>query len=74
MALNAKVKRAAQNLNTTNKTHLAKKRHTTNGHGLKRFNWQRIRSTNLTIKCDQAIYKHLSRQDKENAPTNEQQC
>ncbi|WP_157769197.1 hypothetical protein [Vibrio toranzoniae] len=52
LTLNAKVKRAAQNLNTTNKTHLAKKRHTTNGHGLKRFNWQRIRSTNLTTKCD----------------------
>uniref|UniRef100_UPI0019D14B7D hypothetical protein n=1 Tax=Vibrio kanaloae TaxID=170673 RepID=UPI0019D14B7D len=47
---------------------LAKKRHTTNNHGLKRFNWQRIHSTNLITKCDQAIYKHLSHQDKENAP------
>nr|WP_237668381.1 hypothetical protein [Vibrio toranzoniae] len=55
LALNAKVKRTAQNLNTTNKTHLVKKRHTTNNHGLKRFNWQRIRSANLTTKCDQAI-------------------
>ncbi|MDA0146768.1 hypothetical protein OCT63_21410 [Vibrio sp. RW] len=55
LALNTKVKRAAQNLNITNKTHLAKKRHTTNDYGLKRFKWQRIRSTNLTTKCDQAI-------------------
>jgi hypothetical protein len=70
LALNTKVKRAAQKLNPTNKTLLAKKRHTTNNHGLKRFNWQRIRSTNLTTKCDQAIYKHLSHQDKENAPKN----
>ncbi|WP_272923525.1 hypothetical protein [Vibrio toranzoniae] len=37
LALNAKVKRAAQNLNPTDKTHLVKKRHTTNNHGLKRF-------------------------------------
>ncbi|WP_237668649.1 hypothetical protein [Vibrio toranzoniae] len=70
LALNTKVKRAAQNLNPTNKTHLAKKRQTTNNHGLKRFNWQRIHSTNLTTKCDQAIYKHLSRQEKGNAPKN----
>ncbi|KWT97652.1 hypothetical protein APQ14_20075 [Vibrio toranzoniae] len=70
LALNAKVKRTAQNLNTTDKTRLAKKRHTTNDYGLKRFNWQRIHSTNLTTKCDQAIYKHLSHQDKENAPKN----
>ncbi|KWU01428.1 hypothetical protein APQ14_06895 [Vibrio toranzoniae] len=70
LALNTKVKRAAQNLNTTDKTHLAKKRHTINGHGLKRFNWQRIRSTNLTTKYDQAICLLISRQDKENAPTN----
>ncbi|MCG9558942.1 hypothetical protein L1D10_15460 [Vibrio kanaloae] len=55
LALNAKVKRAAQNLNTTDKTHLGKKRQTTNNHGLKRFNLQRIRSTHLTTKCDQAI-------------------
>nr|WP_237668005.1 hypothetical protein [Vibrio toranzoniae] len=55
LALNAKVKRAAKNLNATDKTRLAKKRHTTNNHVLKRFNWQRIRSTNLTTKCDQAI-------------------
>ncbi|TKF52541.1 hypothetical protein, partial [Vibrio kanaloae] len=67
---NAKVKRTAQNLNPANKTHLAKKRHTTNNHDLKRFNWQRIHSTHLTTKCDQAIYKHLSHQDKENAPKN----
>ncbi|NAZ98704.1 hypothetical protein [Vibrio toranzoniae] len=52
LALNTKVKQAAQSLKTTNKTHLAKKRHTTNNHGLKHFNWQRIRSTNLTTKCD----------------------
>ncbi|QPK06952.1 hypothetical protein BTD91_14320 [Vibrio kanaloae] len=64
MALNAKVKRTAQNLNPTNKTNLAKKRHKKNDHGLKRFNWQRIRSANLTTKCDSVIYKHLSRQDK----------
>ncbi|WP_420031227.1 hypothetical protein [Vibrio toranzoniae] len=56
LALNAKVKRTAQNLNPTDKTHLARKRHTTNNRGLKRCNWQRIRSTNLTTKCDQAIY------------------
>ncbi|WP_446602871.1 hypothetical protein [Vibrio diabolicus] len=56
LTLNTKVKRAAQKLNPTNKTHLAKKRHTTNNHGLKRFNWQRIHSINLTTKCDQAIY------------------
>ncbi|WP_416317659.1 hypothetical protein [Vibrio toranzoniae] len=55
LALDAKVKQAAQNLNSTNKTHLAKKRHTTNNDGLKRFNWQRIHSTNLTTKCNQAI-------------------
>ncbi|KWT97546.1 hypothetical protein APQ14_20135 [Vibrio toranzoniae] len=55
LALNTKVKRAARNLNPTNTTHLAKKRHTTNDHGLKRFNWQRIHSINLTTKCDQAI-------------------
>ncbi|NAZ69432.1 hypothetical protein [Vibrio toranzoniae] len=55
LALNAKVKRAAQNSNPTNKTYLAKKRHAEYNHGLKRFNWQRIRSTNLTTKCDQAI-------------------
>ncbi|KWT99096.1 hypothetical protein APQ14_19065 [Vibrio toranzoniae] len=70
LALNAKVKRAAQKLNATDKTRLAKKRHAEYNHGLKRFNWQRIRSTNLTIKCDQAIYKHLSRQEKENASKN----
>ncbi|EOX4459454.1 hypothetical protein ACJ5M8_004581 [Vibrio antiquarius] len=52
LTLNTKVKRTAQKLSPTNKTHLAKKRHTTNNHGLKRFNWQRIRSTNLTTKCD----------------------
>ena len=51
-ALNTKVKRAAKNLNATDKTDLAKKRQTTNNHGLKRFNWQRIRSANLTTKCD----------------------
>ncbi|NAZ69435.1 hypothetical protein [Vibrio toranzoniae] len=55
LALNTKVKQAAQSLKTTNKTHLAKKRHTTNDHGLKRFNWQRMRSINLTTTCDQAI-------------------
>ncbi|WP_269984554.1 hypothetical protein [Vibrio sp. RW] len=55
LALNTKVKRAAKNLNATDKTYLAKKRHTTNNHGLKRFNWQRIHSINLTTKCDQAI-------------------
>ncbi|NAZ93294.1 hypothetical protein GL179_13895 [Vibrio toranzoniae] len=55
LTLNAKVKRTAQNSNPTNKTNLAKKRHTTNDHGLKRFNWQRIHSINLTTKCDQAI-------------------
>ncbi|NAZ94734.1 hypothetical protein GL179_21820 [Vibrio toranzoniae] len=70
MDLNTKVKRTAQKLNPTNKMHLVKKRHTTNNHGLKHFNWQRIRSTNLATKCDQAIYEHLSRQGKENAPTN----
>ncbi|WP_157769186.1 hypothetical protein [Vibrio toranzoniae] len=52
LALNTKVKRAAQKLNATDKTHLAKKRHTTNNYGLKHFNWQRIRSTNLTTQCD----------------------
>ncbi|NAZ97983.1 hypothetical protein [Vibrio toranzoniae] len=56
LALDAKVKQAAQSLKATNKTHLAKKRHTTNDHGLKRFNWQRIHSINLTTKCDQAIF------------------
>ncbi|MCS0453505.1 hypothetical protein ND933_05775 [Vibrio diabolicus] len=55
LALNAKVKRTAQNLNPTDKTNVAKKRHTTNNHSLKRFNWQRIRSTSLTTKYDQAI-------------------
>ncbi|WP_237668006.1 hypothetical protein [Vibrio toranzoniae] len=53
--LNTKVKRTAQKLNPTNKMHLVKKRHTTNNRGLKRFNWQRIRSTNLTTKYGQAI-------------------
>ncbi|MDA0146769.1 hypothetical protein OCT63_21440 [Vibrio sp. RW] len=55
LTLNTKVKRTAQKLSPTNKTHLAKKRHTTNNHGLKHFNWQRIRSTNLTTKYGQAI-------------------
>ncbi|NAZ94519.1 hypothetical protein [Vibrio toranzoniae] len=55
LALNTKVKRAAKNLNATDKTDLAKKRHTTNNHSLKRFNWQRIRATSLTTKYDQAI-------------------
>ncbi|WP_272923589.1 hypothetical protein [Vibrio toranzoniae] len=38
LTLNTKVKRAAQKLNPTNKTHLAKKRHAGYNHGLKRFN------------------------------------
>ncbi|NAZ97990.1 hypothetical protein [Vibrio toranzoniae] len=70
LALNTKVKRAAKNLNATDKTRLAKKRHKTNNRGLKHFNWQRIRSTSLTTKYDQAICLLISRQDKEDAPKN----
>ncbi|MDN3617406.1 hypothetical protein [Vibrio gallaecicus] len=43
---------------------MAKKRHATNNHSLKHLSWQRIRSTNLTTKCDKLLFNGLTTKQK----------